>query len=76
MKVITAASLAPRVAPAANFTGPIFMDGIITDQPRSRLRGLSVRFTPGVCTAWPAHPVGQTPYVTVAEHGASTSEPA
>jgi quercetin dioxygenase-like cupin family protein len=64
MKVIKAASRATRAAPAANFTGTVFMDEVVTGQPPSRLRGLSVSFTPGARTAWHTHPVGQTLYVT------------
>jgi quercetin dioxygenase-like cupin family protein len=64
MKVIKASSRATRQAPAANFTGTVFMDEVVTGTPPSRLRGLSVSFTPGARTAWHTHPVGQTLYVT------------
>jgi quercetin dioxygenase-like cupin family protein len=64
MKVIKVSRRATRQAPAANFTGTVFMDEVVTGTPPSRLRGLSVSFTPGARTAWHTHPVGQTLYVT------------
>jgi len=64
MKVIKASSRATKMAPAANFTGTVMMDEVVTGAPPSRLRGLSVSFTPGARTAWHTHPVGQTLYVT------------
>jgi quercetin dioxygenase-like cupin family protein len=64
MQVIKASSRVTKVAPAANFTGTMLMDEVVTGTPPSRLRGLSVSFTPGARTAWHTHPVGQTLYVT------------
>jgi quercetin dioxygenase-like cupin family protein len=64
MKVVKASSRTTRTAPAANCTGTVYMDEIVTGQLPSRVRGLSVSFAPGTRTAWHTHPVGQTLYVT------------
>jgi quercetin dioxygenase-like cupin family protein len=44
------------------FTGAVYMDFIALPEGSSRLRALSVHFTPGARTAWHTHPVGQTLY--------------
>jgi quercetin dioxygenase-like cupin family protein len=50
--------------PAEWFTGDVFLDPIAKGEEPSRLRVSAVRFTPGARTAWHAHAVGQTLYVT------------
>jgi quercetin dioxygenase-like cupin family protein len=44
------------------FTGEVYLDALA--QGPSRLRVLSVHFTPGARTAWHRHPFGQMLYVT------------
>jgi quercetin dioxygenase-like cupin family protein len=63
VKVIKASSRTTKVAPEAWFTGTVLQDEVVTGSPPSRLRALSVSFTPGARTAWHTHPVGQTLYV-------------
>jgi len=48
------------------FTGAVWLDEIMVPPPasQSRLRVLSVHFTPGARTAWHRHPVGQALYIT------------
>ena len=46
-------------APAEWFTGDVWQDEIATAPAPSRLRALSVHFTPGARTAWHRHPFGQ-----------------
>jgi quercetin dioxygenase-like cupin family protein len=50
--------------PAEWFTGDVFIDPIARGEAPSRVRVSAVRFTPGARTAWHAHAVGQTLYVT------------
>jgi quercetin dioxygenase-like cupin family protein len=50
--------------PAEWFTGNVFIDPIARGEEPSRVRVSAVRFTPGARTAWHAHAVGQTLYVT------------
>ena len=50
--------------PAEWFTGDVFLDPIARGEEPSRVRVSAVRFTPGARTAWHAHAVGQTLYVT------------
>ncbi|HEY7065070.1 MAG TPA: cupin domain-containing protein [Chloroflexota bacterium] len=49
---------------AAQFTGDVYLDAVAQGTGPSRLGVNIVRFTPGARTAWHAHPVGQTLYVT------------
>src|SRR5918996_1053642 len=51
-----------RPGPEEWFTGEVWLDAIA--QGPSRLRVLSVHFTPGARTAWHRHPFGQVLYVT------------
>jgi quercetin dioxygenase-like cupin family protein len=51
-------------APAAVFTGDVYMTPITVPTPPSRLFASLVRFTPGARTHWHSHAVGQTLYVT------------
>ena len=53
--------------PADWFTGDVWMDPITQPQPPSRLTVTAVHFPPGARTAWHAHSVGQTLYVTEGE---------
>ena len=46
------------------FTGVVWIDEIVATGSPSRLRSLSVHFTPGARTAWHRHPNGQVIYVT------------
>jgi quercetin dioxygenase-like cupin family protein len=51
-------------AAADRFTGDVWQDAVAQAAAPSRLRATIVRFAPGARTAWHAHPVGQTLYVT------------
>jgi len=51
-------------APAARFTGDVWVDMIAEGREPSRLRVGTVRFAPGARTAWHRHAVGQTLHVT------------
>jgi quercetin dioxygenase-like cupin family protein len=50
--------------PADWFTGDVWIDPIVRGEEPSRVRVIAVRFTPSARTAWHAHAVGQTLYVT------------
>lgn len=50
--------------PAETFTGDVWIDPIAQGEEPSRVRALEVRFSPGARTAWHAHAVGQTLWVT------------
>src|SRR5690348_8167540 len=56
-----------RPGPREWFTGQVWMDEIATAGPPSRVRMLSVHFTPGGRTAWHHHPFGQILHVTEGE---------
>jgi len=56
-----------RPGPRDWFTGQVWMDEIATPGPPSRVRMLSVHFTPGGRTAWHHHPFGQILHVTEGE---------
>jgi len=64
MNVVKASARPTRQAPAANFTGVVYADEVLVGTAPSRMRATLVSFTPGARTAWHAHPVGQTLYVT------------
>ena len=53
--------------PAELFTGEVWTDSIAVGQEPSRVRVSAVHFTPGARTAWHAHALGQTLYVTEGE---------
>jgi quercetin dioxygenase-like cupin family protein len=53
--------------PAEWFTGDVWIDPVAQGQPPSRLTVNAVHFTPGAHTAWHAHSLGQTLYVTEGE---------
>ena len=50
--------------PPERFTGDVWFDVIAKGEAPSRMRVNTVRFSPGARTAWHAHAVGQTLYVT------------
>ncbi|MDT8913493.1 cupin domain-containing protein [Amycolatopsis sp. PS_44_ISF1] len=51
-------------APAAAFTGDVYVTPIKKAEPPSRLIASLVRFTPGARTHWHSHAGGQTLHVT------------
>jgi quercetin dioxygenase-like cupin family protein len=51
-------------APAANFTGDVYVTPIKKPEGPSRLIASLVRFTPGARTNWHSHAVGQTLHIT------------
>ena len=51
-------------APAANFTGDVYVNPIYRGEEPSRMIVSLVRFTPGARTNWHSHAVGQTLHVT------------
>ncbi|MSO90832.1 MAG: cupin domain-containing protein [Acetobacteraceae bacterium] len=63
-KVVTANARATKIGATATFTGTVYQDEVLVGQAPSRMRATLVSFTPGARTAWHAHPVGQTLYVT------------
>src|SRR5262245_55855010 len=50
--------------PAEWFTGDVYLDAIVRGEEPSRVRVSTVRFTPSARTAWHAHAVGQTLFLT------------
>ena len=50
--------------PADRFSGDVWFDVIAKGEEPSRIRVNTVRFSPSARTAWHAHAVGQTLYVT------------
>jgi quercetin dioxygenase-like cupin family protein len=50
--------------PAEWFTGDVYIDPIARGQAPAQVRVSAVRFTPSARTAWHAHALGQTLYVT------------
>lgn len=57
------ASRPTQQAPAAYFTGTVWLDPIVTAPAPARLVVARVTFEPGARTAWHTHPLGQTLYV-------------
>ena len=51
-------------APAARFTGDVYVTPIYRGEEPSRMIVSRVRFTPGAHTNWHSHAVGQTLHVT------------
>jgi quercetin dioxygenase-like cupin family protein len=51
-------------APAANFTGEVYVNPIHPSREPSRLIAALVRFTPGARTNWHSHTPGQTLHCT------------
>lgn len=50
--------------PAERFTGEVWLDPLARAEAPGRPNVNVVRFAPGARTAWHAHPLGQTLYVT------------
>jgi quercetin dioxygenase-like cupin family protein len=61
---LTRNSLETAPGPSEWFTGKVFIDTLATASEPSRLAATSVHFTPGACTAWHTHTLGQTIQVT------------
>jgi quercetin dioxygenase-like cupin family protein len=61
---ITRSSIDTMKGPTDWFTGDVYIDTIAAASESSRLGAANVHFTPGACTAWHTHPLGQTIYVT------------
>jgi quercetin dioxygenase-like cupin family protein len=61
---VTQNSIETAAGPSDWFTGSVYLDTVAAPPEPSRLRALSVHFTPGARTAWHTHPHGQTIYVT------------
>jgi quercetin dioxygenase-like cupin family protein len=59
-----AGSRPTKRANADYFTGTVWMDPIVEAKEPARLRAVRVSFEPGARTAWHAHSLGQTLYVT------------
>jgi quercetin dioxygenase-like cupin family protein len=49
--------------PSEWFTGDVYVDTVGAPADGTRLRAVSVHFTPGARTAWHTHPNGQTIFV-------------
>jgi quercetin dioxygenase-like cupin family protein len=64
MEITRNGSIETAAGPGDWFTGSVFIDSIATPSERSRVGVAAVRFTPGARTAWHAHPLGQTIYIT------------
>ena len=61
---ITRSSLDTKRGSSEWFSGAVYVDTVAAPLGPSRLSGSYVHFTPGARTAWHAHPLGQTIYVT------------
>jgi quercetin dioxygenase-like cupin family protein len=64
MNVRSAASRPARIAPAANFTGPVFQDPLATADGVSKTNATTVTFAPGARTVWHTHDMRQVLVVT------------
>jgi len=64
MEIFTAISRPTKRANADYFTGTVWVEPIIDAPAPARVRAVKVSFEPGARTAWHAHPLGQTLYVT------------
>jgi len=51
-------------APAANFTGTVYLYSLIKDEPAFNCTGGSVTFEPGARSNWHRHPAGQILLIT------------
>jgi len=63
MDIYKANSRPTTAADSEYFTGSVMADPIVTAPEPARVRALRVSFSPGACTAWHTHPLGQTLYV-------------
>ena len=57
-------SQTPSKGPADLFTGDVSFTPVVSDDGSASLRVTAIRFAPGARTAWHAHALGQTLYVT------------
>jgi quercetin dioxygenase-like cupin family protein len=65
MDIKSAASRPARVAPAANFTGPVFQDVLARAEAPSKTNATMVTFAPGARTVWHTHDMRQVLVVTL-----------
>jgi quercetin dioxygenase-like cupin family protein len=65
MHIQSASERSTKVAAAENFTGQVFLDGLVASEPPSRLNATLVTFTPGARTAWHRHGFRQLLFATV-----------
>ncbi len=64
MKIVKAANVTAKAAPASYFGGVVFQEELIgSPEKPSNLRVNRVTFTPGGRTNWHTHPVAQTLHV-------------
>jgi quercetin dioxygenase-like cupin family protein len=61
---ITRSSIDTVKGPDDWFTGDVYLDVVAAPSASARVQAMLVHFTPGARTAWHAHPLGQTIYVT------------
>jgi quercetin dioxygenase-like cupin family protein len=61
---ITRSAVTTTMGSSEWFTGAVYVDAIAAPSGPSRLVAGNVHFTPGARTAWHAHPLGQTIFVT------------
>ncbi|GIQ73968.1 cupin domain-containing protein [Bradyrhizobium sp. RD5-C2] len=64
MDIKRAGSIASRRGSADWFSGTVWADAIVSAPAPARMQAARVTFEPGARTAWHAHPLGQTLYVT------------
>jgi quercetin dioxygenase-like cupin family protein len=64
MIVKKSSSVPSSMAPAANFTGTVRRDGLISSTAPGRVSTGLVTFEPGARTAWHTHPAGQILIIT------------
>ena len=61
---ITRSSIDTVTGPEEWFTGDVYIDAVAASPAPARVQANLVHFTPGARTAWHAHPLGQTIFVT------------
>lgn len=64
IQISSASSRSVSRAPNAYFTGNVHVEMLFVPVGPDRTSGGSVTFSPGACTAWHIHPLGQTLIVT------------
>lgn len=60
MEIRKSGSQGSNQGPTEYFTGNVRIDPLLEAPAPARVRGASVTFEPGACTAWHTHPLGQT----------------
>src|SRR5207253_8761840 len=60
MKIRRSGTQSPTKGPADWFTGSVKIDPLFEAPEPARVRGASVTFEAGACTAWHTPPLGQT----------------